>query len=250
MSNIDYRAYDELDYREFERRAGDDSLSKYQKIGFPDSYRRGFEEAIFADILCKLPPLVETEKRVLDIGPGCSDLPRLLIDHCRQYRHHLTLVDSKAMLDLLPDEDHVEKVPGYFPSDELTLEALTGSLDVVLCYSVFQYIFADGHGDRFLDRAGELLCPGGCLLIGDMPNVSKRARFFRSERGIAFHKAFMKTDEPPDVGDNPPAGSIDDEVVVALLARARAAGLDAYVVPQAENLPMANRREDILIHKP
>jgi hypothetical protein len=39
-------------------------------------------------------------------------------------------------------------------------------------------------------------------------------------------------------------------VIVAILSRARAAGADAYVVPQAPNLPMANRREDILIRLP
>jgi hypothetical protein len=39
-------------------------------------------------------------------------------------------------------------------------------------------------------------------------------------------------------------------VVMAVLGRARAAGADAYVVPQHPALPMANRREDILIRKP
>ena len=43
---------------------------------------------------------------------------------------------------------------------------------------------------------------------------------------------------------------IDDAVVFSILGRARAAGFDAYVVPQAPDLPMANRREDILIMSP
>jgi hypothetical protein len=38
--------------------------------------------------------------------------------------------------------------------------------------------------------------------------------------------------------------------MMALIMRARSAGFDGYVVPQAPNLPMANRREDILILKP
>jgi hypothetical protein len=38
--------------------------------------------------------------------------------------------------------------------------------------------------------------------------------------------------------------------MIALLLRARAAGADAYIVPQDPALPMANRREDILIRKP
>jgi hypothetical protein len=43
---------------------------------------------------------------------------------------------------------------------------------------------------------------------------------------------------------------IDDAVVFALVQRARAAGFDAYVLPQDASLPMANRREDILIVRP
>jgi hypothetical protein len=38
--------------------------------------------------------------------------------------------------------------------------------------------------------------------------------------------------------------------VFALLGRARAAGFDAYVVPQGAALPLANRREDVLITRP
>lgn len=43
---------------------------------------------------------------------------------------------------------------------------------------------------------------------------------------------------------------MDDTVVLSILSRARAQGFHAWVVPQGEGLPMANRREDILIRKP
>ena len=48
----------------------------------------------------------------------------------------------------------------------------------------------------------------------------------------------------------PEPGKIDDAVILGLLARSRAAGFDAYVVTQPEELPMATRREDILIRRP
>src|SRR5438445_13693360 len=73
----------ELDYEGFRRLAGDERLSDHEKIGFPPAYRDGFEAAIFADILSKLPRLTEAEGlRVVDIGPGCAGLPRMLIDLC------------------------------------------------------------------------------------------------------------------------------------------------------------------------
>ena len=40
---------------------------------------------------------------------------------------------------------------------------------------------------------------------------------------------------------------IDDGVVLGLVARMRVAGFQAFVMPQAPDLPMAGRREDVLI---
>jgi hypothetical protein len=45
-------------------------------------------------------------------------------------------------------------------------------------------------------------------------------------------------------------GQIDDGVVLGLLMRMRQAGFQAFIVPQAAALPMANRREDMLIIRP
>jgi hypothetical protein len=116
---------------------------------------------------------------------------------------------------------------------------------------VLHYIFVEADVFDFVDLSLELLAPGGELLIGDIPNVSKRRRFFASEAGLAFHRAFTGGDRPPDLQYDVPAGRlIDDGIIFALLARARAAGADAYLLPQPGDLPMANRREDILVRKP
>lgn len=42
---------------------------------------------------------------------------------------------------------------------------------------------------------------------------------------------------------------MDDSIVLAIVARLRRFGCEAYLVPQNDNLPMANRREDILVVK-
>ena len=246
--DIDWRA---LDFAGFAKLADDDSLSKYERIGFPDSYRAGFEAKIFADICAKLPRLNERGLTVLDIGPGCSDLPTMLIELCGARGHRLCLVDSPQMLARLPDAPFIDKRPGLFPKCRDALADLRGTVAVMLCYSVLHYVFVDANVFDFVDVALELLAPGGELLIGDIPNASKRRRFFASEAGIAFHRAFTGTDTMPPVEDNVTVrGVLDDAVVMALLARARAAGADAYVVPQNPALPMANRREDILVRRP
>lgn len=232
-------------FDDFRRLAADDSLSPYERIGFPDSYRDGVEEAICEDIVSKLPALVATGKRFLDIGAGCSGLPAMLLDLCAERGHEAVLVDSPEMLARLPERPNVAKVAGSFPDSAVP----EGPFDAILAYSVMQYVVATGGGAAFLDRALGLLADGGTLLIGDVPNVSKRNRFFSSPSGVEFHKRFMDTDDPPEMRPSGP-GVIDDSVVLDLLARARAAGFDAHVVPLRADLPLANRREDILIGKP
>ena len=250
MTAEDLSRFEDLSYDDFRRLASDESLSRHEKVGFPNSYREGKEEAIFADITAKLPSLLTPRRVVLDIGPGCSGLPIMLIDLCRRMESSLLLVDSEEMLAQLPDEPFIEKLPGRFPAETL-LGDRTGKIDLMIAYSVLHYVFADESIWAFLDRALALLAPGGALLLGDVPNVSKRKRFFASDAGIAFHREFTGAPDPPRIAFNTiEEGKIDDAVVLALLARARAAGFDAYVLPQPDDLPMANRREDVLITTP
>jgi len=112
-------------------------------------------------------------------------------------------------------------------------------------------VFVEAHFWRFIDRSLQLLAPGGQMLIGDIPNASKRKRFFASDAGVRFHQAFMNTTERPAVDFNSvEVDKIDDAALLGMIARVRAQGCDAYWLPQPPRLPMANRREDILICKP
>ena len=240
-----------IGFEDFRRLASDKALSKYERIGFPDSYRQGFESNIFADIQFKLSNLAADNKCIFDIGPGCSDLPKMLIDLCRERQHKLTLIDNKEMLDLLPNDSFIKKVAALYPNCPELIAQYRGTVDVIVCYSVLHYVLIDTGFFRFLDTSLSLLAPGGQMLIGDIPNISKRKRFFASETGARFHQEFMNTDDLPIVEFNQiEHDQIDDAVVMSLIQRARAQGFDAYVLPQDPKLPMANRREDILITRP
>jgi 2-polyprenyl-3-methyl-5-hydroxy-6-metoxy-1,4-benzoquinol methylase len=240
-----------LTYDGFRELARDPSLSPYEKIGFPDSYREGKEQAIFEDLAAKIPALSRRESRILDIGAGCSDLPRILMRNAAALAQRLVFVDSAEMLALLPDEPVLEKIAGRFPACPELLNRDAGKFDGIIVYSVLQYVFVEDNAWSFLDAALSLLAPGGALLIGDIPNISKRRRFFASENGVRFHQQYTGRDERPEVHFNTvEAGEIDDSVVMSLIQRARAGGFDGYVVPQPPHLPMANRREDVLILRP
>jgi 2-polyprenyl-3-methyl-5-hydroxy-6-metoxy-1,4-benzoquinol methylase len=251
MSQDRFNRFADIGFDDFRRMAQDDSLSRYEKIGFPNEYRAGKESAIFEDILSKLDKLSAAQQTVLDIGPGCSDLPGMLVELCQRQGHKLVLVDSAEMLAHIPDASFIERVPAYYPKCDELFTKFGGKVDVILCYSVLHYIFAESNLWEFLDRSLELLNHGGQMLIGDIPNVSKRKRFFSSPGGVIFHKSFISKDEKPLVNFHViERKKIDDSVMLAIVLRARQAGFDAYIVPQRSDLPMANRREDLLIVRP
>jgi cyclopropane fatty-acyl-phospholipid synthase-like methyltransferase len=250
-SAVDWAQYEGLSYEAFRRRAVDPSLSASEKIGFPDVLREGAEDQILDSIATLAGVRRRSGMLVVDIGCGCGTLTRRLVELCGVLGHELLLVDSAEMLDQLPSTASVRKLPGRFPSPALHMDEYLGGADVVVVYSVLHYVFVEASVFEFVDAALELLAPGGSLLIGDVPNVSMRKRFFGSERGAAFHRAFMASAENPDVDFSViERGKIDDSVVLGLLARARAQGFDAYVLPQPADLPLANRREDVLIRRP
>lgn len=227
-------------------------LSLHEKVGFPKECREGKEELIFADVLAKLRPLECEGKTVLEIGPGCSNLPRMLAAVCKVKGHRLHFVDSPEMLVQLPEDEFIRKWPGSYPNEVGSLFAqLIGKVDTIIAYSVIQYVFAEGNLWDFLDRTLSLLADGGEILLGDVPNTAMRKRFFSSSAGIRCHREYTGRDELPEVRFNQlEPGQMDDSVVLSVLSRARAQGFHAWVVPQMEGLPMANRREDILIRKP
>ena len=114
-----------------------------------------------------------------------------------------------------------------------------------------QHVILDSNGFAFVDAALSLLKPGGHFLIGDLPNFSKLRRFLSSDAGREYHHSYMKTDRPPEVPAFALATErIDDGMVLGFVLRARLAGFDAYLLPQPPDLPLANRREDLLIVRP
>lgn len=248
----DLDRFKNISYEDFKSLAKDDSLSVFQKIGFPDGYREEKEGHIFDDIYEKFDLGAAQENKIfLDIGSGCSNLAHYIIQACERQGLKLLLVDSKEMLDLLPDKGNTEKFYGYFPDQtEELVNKYSGKVDYILCYSIFHYVFYNTCIFKFLDLALSLLKPGGKLLIGDIPSISKRRRFFSTDQGIQYHQKFTGTSTLPEVNhfQLEPA-QIDDAVIFSILHRYRNFGYETYLLPQPKNLPMWNRREDILIEK-
>tara|TARA_B100001093_G_scaffold252180_1_gene241430 strand:+ start:848 stop:1594 length:747 start_codon:yes stop_codon:yes gene_type:complete len=240
-----------LNFEDFKKLSKDDNLSIYEKIGFPDSYRKEKEVSIFNDIKSKATNLKLQNKLVLDIGPGCSNLPRLIIDECKRNSSKIFLIDSDEMLSHLPNDNHIFKIGACYPNCDNFLRDYEKKIDLIICYSVFHYIYPDVAIEKFLESTLPLLTPGGQLFIGDIPSYNKRKRFFSSDAGIKFHQNFMGTDEPMKISDDEiESKQIDDKILLSIISIARKKGFDAYLLPQDSKLPMENRREDIFIVRP
>lgn len=245
--------FSSLTFDDFKSMALDDSLSQYEKIGFPNLYRQDIEKFIFEDIKTKSYTLHNLSKGlILDIGSGCSSLPNYFAEYCHHRNSNMIVIDSEEMLSRLKiSSNNVIKMPGQFPNIPELLTEYQEKVDFILCYSVIQYTFTEGNIWKFLDEGLSLLKPGGTFFIGDVPNESKRKRFFSSQSGITFHQQFTNSLTIPDVEFNClEKGYIDDSIVFSILQRCRLQGFDAYVVPQSNKLPMSNRREDIIITRP
>jgi hypothetical protein len=247
----DRERFGSLRYDDFRRMAADETLSPNERAGFPEAFRSGYDAAILADIAAKLPALSAQGRRVVDIGHGTSSLALALRELCAARGHSLTLVDAPEVLAGVDAADGVTKVAARFPDCPAFLAEWEGSAHAVLAYSVVQYAFPDSSVSAFLDAALTLLRPGGRLLVGDIPNASMRRRFMASADGAAYHRSLTGEDRDPEVPfAQPVPDEIDDATLIGLAGRARAAGYHAWLVPQAPGLPLANRREDLLIHRP
>lgn len=248
----DFEKFKNLSYEDFKNLASDKSLSIYQKIGFPNEYRKGKEEYIYQDIIQKLGfDINPSGKCILDIGPGCSELPLLIMQYCEMNECDILLVDSAEMLEQLPKLNNAQKFEGYFPNDvPVLINNYQKKIDYIVAYSIFHYIFYNTCIFKFIDAALSLLKPGGKLLIGDIPNISKRKRFFSTEAGIKFHQEFTNSKSMPELPDlQNDYAHIDDGVIMGIMQRYRGFGFDTYLLPQNSKLPMNNRREDLLICK-
>ncbi len=245
-----------LTFEDFRRMALAEDLSDNERVGFPDSYREDAVPAIMADIATKLPALATQGAPsggvIVDIGCGCGSLAEAVQLAAIESGNELVLIDSAEMLARNPDGPGVEKVVAQFPEGcEELIARRSGSCSAVLAYSVLQHTLNRPGVFEFVDAACELLAPGGRLLLADIPNASMRRRFLASEAGRAYHREHYGGEQPPIVEFNSPSrGEIDDAVLFGILGRARSSGFHAWVVPQQPGLPMANRREDILIARP
>lgn len=232
-------------FKKYQELAKNSNIKSNQKVG---RYADQNEEGIFPDLLYKIKNLSKEGANVCDIGCGCSRPVFDLIENGNKHKQKMFLIDSSEMLSFIPASKNIEKISGQFPSDEICIKE---KMDAIIIYSVFHYIVADNlNWIQFIDSAVELLDEGGELLIGDIPNYSKKKRFLSSEFGGNFHKNFNNLKDAPEVEFSIfEKNIIDDAMILFILNRYRTMGFDTFLLPQRADLPFGYTREDILIRR-
>ncbi|WP_136246146.1 non-ribosomal peptide synthetase, partial [Mycobacterium intracellulare] len=194
-------------------------------------------------------------RRVLEIGAGSGLLLSQIAPHCDQYvatDFSAVAIDNlaRAMERLqLPWRDRVELLtqPAHV-TDGLP----QGHFDTIILNSVVQYFPNAGYLAQVIDKAMELLAPGGAVFIGDIRNHTLQGAF---QTAIALAR-----------GDAADAAEIRQRVRHAMLgetelllapefftswarSRPEAVGIDIRVKRGMADNELNRHRYDVAIHK-
>ncbi len=223
------------------------------------AFDAGKEEAIVGDIIQKID--MQEKQSFLDIGCGFGFVVESLLKHATGQHSAVTLLDIPEVIDAVEREliagkyRDIRLLRGLFPKD--FDKSQLKSFDRVLLYSVLHY---SDDPLANVEAAVKLLNPYGKLLLGDLPNISKKGRFLSSSLGKRFEAKYRNTsiDQIPNYKDHLDYVSkmksdpnyfslIDDDFVRTVWKKYSKRGYEVYVLPQPANLPFCLTSEDILI---
>ena len=211
--------------------------------------QRNSERLIVRDIIKKLK--ISPLDNCLDIG---CNVGNILIPLSFMV-NSITGIDNASCVTRLQqryDGDNIILVKGDFMDHDFHDQ----SFDKIIIYSVLHYLGKD-EVEPFIKKALSVLAPGGCMILGDIPNISLKQRFCESEYGIKFQKEWELLNkntqyEKADITSRQDLdlAIFDDQRIISILTFIRGLGFNAFVLPQNHDLPFGNTREDIVIERP
>ena len=222
------------------------STMSYAEISGRYEVQDAAQRHMVADVGQKL--ALRAEDRLLEIGCSVGNLLiplSFVVGEATGIDHP----DVLALFNARFTDESIRTIPGNF----LDVDP-SGPYDKILVYSVLSCLGSRDELFGFIDKACDLLAPGGRVLFGDLPNVDRKRRFTESAHGRAFLENWKRdfADRPgvdPDtvLEPDPDVMHFSDALVFDVLAHARKRGFESFVLPQPPELPFGNTREDILI---
>lgn len=228
-----------------------EQLDSYLEIASRHSMMGESEKLTIPDVIMKLD--LQPYDRVLDIGCGAGNLLIPLSFFVKE----ITGIDHSSCIERLKsrikDLRNVLLISGNFLDINMD-----NRYDKILCYSVLHYLADEKEVLFFIKKALELLEPGGSALFADIPNMSKKGRFLKSDYGKNIDKEYrsllkdvQKSRETVNFSEKDEAVvQFDDDLVLKILKETRDDGYHSYVLDQSTDLCLGHTREDILVVKP
>lgn len=215
----------------------------------------GKEKNIVSAILSLL--RFKEDNSFLDIGCGYGYVTDALLAHGKNNAIKTTLIDIKEVLNKIKNEKqfafNTQFIEGNFPKN--LQHSLNDQFDHILIYSVLHCV---NNPELMIESAVKLLNPGGRLLIGDIPNVTKKGRFLASETGRAFDANYKNiplesatlyenSDDFVEKNKENLNTLLSDDFVSQTFSKYRKLGYNVYLIEQPDSLPFSKTREDMLI---
>lgn len=183
-------------------------------------------------------------------------------------------IDHPALITRLKNSPYPENcslLAGNWLEDGFQLPEMTK----ILIYNVIQHACSFEKAITFIEKALPYLPLGGKLLVGDIPNTSRKKRFEASEDGRQFNqwwneqRAKFKTEEEKqrdkfldqeirrdgqtnagfDMENKLVYFEFTDDMILDTIRHFRKMGHECYTLPQPTYLPFGYTREDLLIVK-
>lgn len=211
-------------------------------------FQREAERRILPDLLVKLE--LDVSDYLLEIGCGPGNLLVPLSSFCA----NATGIDNEGAIARLRNRFAMDTNVSCILGNFLEMELPATRFDKILIYSVLHCLSNREEVLNFIERALSLLESGGRMLLGDVPNVSKKSRFGDSQTGQEMAKKWAEqikdagsSTRPEKFKPDRDMVTFDDALVLDLLAFIRGKGFEAFLLPQPLNLPFGGSREDILV---
>ena len=224
----------------------------YDTSGRPNKNKFSSKE-IFEDIIKKLD--VKKNSTLLDIGCGCGEITERIINFSLNNNIKLSLNDIDPVIELLKNKN-LKNSNIVFYSGLFQKIKIKKKFDYILVYSVVHYI---NNPILFINKIFKLLNTNGKILIGDIPNIDKKARFSISIKGRIFNGKYFKQPLrkiPKYINykdfikkNKNLRKDINDKFINKIFNIYRAKYCNVYLLEQKKNLPSCYTRDDILIEK-
>lgn len=239
MSRVSFDNYSEL--------ANSESISNTEAAG-RFTFQQDSERRMLSDVLLKL-ELIPTDS-LLEIGCGPGALLVPLSGFCAQSAG----IDNEGAINRLKGRFAKDSGIKCIIGDFLDMDLPVSQFDKILINSVLHCLSNKSEVLAFIERGLSILRPGGRMLIGDIPNISKKARFLASKRGEQVLSEWSELVQNSPITHPLESMTHDDQIVVfdddfvlEILAFIRKQGFEAFLLPQPLSLPFGGSREDVLV---